>query len=125
MKKKTAVDHEASEATVKARKAAPKKEATTKKVTAAKKVAVDKVGKPSRMLTGEVVSDKMDKTIVVRIERSYMHPRLKKVMRTSKKYKVHDDSESASMGDIVEIYEGRPLSKTKYMYLARIVRAHS
>lgn len=103
---------------VKTDEAAPKKAAPVKK-------SVDKVGKPARMLTGEVISDKMDKTIVVRVERSYTHPRLKKVMRTSKKYKVHDDSESASLGDIVEIYEGRPLSKTKYMYLARIVRAHS
>jgi small subunit ribosomal protein S17 len=78
-----------------------------------------------RMLTGEVISDKMDKTVVVRVERSYTHPRFKKVMRTTKKYKVHDESESASPGDIVEIYEGRPLSKTKYMYLARIIKAHS
>lgn len=79
----------------------------------------------TRTLTGEVISDKMDKTVVVEVERSYMHPLLKKVMRTSKKYKVHDDSESANIGDIVEIYEGRPLSKTKYMYLSRIVRAHT
>ncbi len=78
-----------------------------------------------RMLTGEVVSDKMDKTVVVLVERSYIHPRVKKVMRTTKKYKVHDESESASTGDIVEFYEGRPLSKTKYMYLARIIKAHS
>ncbi len=78
-----------------------------------------------RMLTGEVISDKMDKTVVVRVERSYTHPRLKKVMRTSKKYKVHDESESATVGDIVEIVEGRPQSKTKYMYLTRIVKAHS
>lgn len=77
------------------------------------------------MLTGNVISDKMDKTVVVRIERSYTHPLLKKVMRTSKKYKVHDETESAHVGDIVEIYEGRPLSKTKYMYLARIVKAHT
>ena len=77
-----------------------------------------------RMLTGEVISDKMDKTVVVRVVRSYIHPRLKKVMRVSKKYKVHDESESATVGDVVEIREGRPLSKTKYMYLARILRAH-
>lgn len=76
-----------------------------------------------RIMTGRVISDKMDKTVVVEIERSYTHPRLKKVMRTSKKYKVHDESESAKVGDVVEIYEGRPLSKTKYMYLARIVEA--
>lgn len=78
-----------------------------------------------RMLTGEVISDKMDKTVVVRVERSYTHPRLKKVMRTSKKYKVHDDSEVANVGDIVEICEGRPQSKTKYMYLTRILKAQS
>lgn len=78
-----------------------------------------------RMLTGEVISDKMDKTVVVRVVRSYIHPRLKKVMRVSKKYKVHDEAESATVGDVVEIREGRPLSKTKYMYLARIIRAHS
>ncbi len=79
----------------------------------------------ARMLTGEVISDKMDKTVVVRVIRSYIHPRLKKVMRVSKKYKVHDESESATVGDTVEIREGRPLSKTKYMYLARILNAHS
>lgn len=82
-----------------------------------------KTSRPARMLTGEVISDKMDKTVVVRVERSYMHPRFHKVMRTHKKYKVHDESQSAHVGDIVEIFEGRPLSKTKYMYLGRIVKA--
>ena len=73
-------------------------------------------------LVGEVVSDKMDKTIVVKTERTFKHPRLHKVMRTAKKYKVHDEHEEAKIGDIVEFYEGRPLSKTKYMYLARVVK---
>ena len=77
-----------------------------------------------RLLTGEVVSDSMNKTVVVRVERTYTHPRLKKVMRSTKKYKVHDESEKASVGDVVEIYEGRPQSKSKYMYLARIVKSH-
>lgn len=86
---------------------------------------VDIQAKPKRILTGEVVSDKMDKTVVVEVERTYTEPRLKKVMRTLKKYKVHDESESAKVGDIVEIYEGRPLSKTKYMYLARIVESNN
>lgn len=90
-----------------------------------KKSMDTKKAAPKRVLTGEVVSDKMDKTIVVRVERSARHPLLKKVMRSSKNYKVHDDSESASVGDIVEFFEGRPLSKTKYMYLARIIKAHS
>jgi len=124
MKKKneTAVAQETGEKEVKAPRA--KKPAAPKKAAPEKKKA-DTARPTGRKLTGEVVSDKMDKTIVVRVERSYIHPLLKKVMRTSKKYKVHDDSQSASQGDIVEIYEGRPLSKTKYMYLARIVRAHS
>ncbi|MBA3954548.1 30S ribosomal protein S17 [Candidatus Dependentiae bacterium] len=78
---------------------------------------------PKRVLTGEVISDKMDKTIVVKVERTYTHPRLQKVMRIAKKYKVHDESETAHAGDLVEIYEGRPMSKTKYMYLARVVRS--
>jgi len=77
-----------------------------------------------RVLTGEVISDKMDKTVVVRVERTFTHPRLKKVMRTSRKYKVHDEAGTSSVGDIVEIYEGRPVSKTKYMYLGRIVQSH-
>ena len=77
-----------------------------------------------RLMTGEVVSDSMNKTVVVRVERTYIHPRLKKVMRSAKKYKVHDESEQSAVGDIVEIYEGRPQSKSKYMYLSRIVKSH-
>ena len=76
-----------------------------------------------RTLTGVVVSDKMDKTIVVETERAFMDPVFRKTMRTRKKYKVHDAQEQASIGDIVEIYEGRPVSKTKYMYLARVVKS--
>lgn len=76
-----------------------------------------------RTLTGLVISDKMDKTIVVKVERSYIHPTYKKVMRTSKKYKVHDAEELAKVGDVVEIFEGNPKSKTKYMYLSRILRS--
>jgi small subunit ribosomal protein S17 len=83
---------------------------------------VDSKTEPKRILSGQVISDKMDKTIVVKVERSYMHPRLKKVMRISKKYKVHDQDKSAKLGDLVEIYEGRPVSKTKYMYLARVIK---
>ena len=72
-------------------------------------------------LHGKVVSAKMNKTIVVEVERTFMHPRLAKVMRSIKKYKVHDEEQRAQQGDSVEIYEGRPVSKTKYMYLADIV----
>ncbi len=73
------------------------------------------------LLRGKVVSTKMEKTIVVEVERTFMHPRLAKVMRSIKKYKVHDEEQRANLGDNVEIYQGRPVSKTKYMYLAHIV----
>ncbi len=81
--------------------------------------------KNKRVMTGHVISDKMDKTVVVNVTRDYMHPLFNKVVRTSKKYKVHDDKEQAKIGDIVEFYEGRPVSKTKYMYLSRVVNAAS
>lgn len=82
---------------------------------------VNENNKPKHILVGHVISDAMDKTVVVKVERTFMHPRLKKVMRVFKKYKVHDEKESANVGDQVEIYEGRPVSKTKYMYLGRII----
>jgi small subunit ribosomal protein S17 len=78
-----------------------------------------------RTLIGEVISDKMDKTIVVKTVRTYTHPVFHKIMHKVKKYKVHDDNELAHVGDIVEFYEGRPVSKTKYMYLAKIVQQRS
>lgn len=79
--------------------------------------------KEQRTLVGEVVSDKMDKTVVVKVERTFTHPQFHKIMRSSKKYKVHDAQEQAKIGDVIEFFEGRPVSKTKYMYLARIVKA--
>ncbi len=77
--------------------------------------------KNRKTLTGKVISDKMQRTIVVAVERTYMHPSLNKVMRTVKKYKVHDEHETAHLGDVVEIHEGRPVSKTKYMYLSSVI----
>lgn len=74
-----------------------------------------------RLLVGEVLSDKMQKTVVVEVARTYKHPTLQKVVRTTRKYKVHDENEQAKLGDIVEITEGRPVSKTKYMYLHKVV----
>ena len=85
----------------------------------------EKQKKSKTLLTGTVVSDKMDKTIVVKAERTYRHKLLGKVIRTIKKYKVHDEKEVAKVGDLVEFYEGRPLSKTKYMYLSAVVKASS
>jgi small subunit ribosomal protein S17 len=80
-------------------------------------------GTQKRLFEGKVVSDKMDKTIVVETEQTYIHPKFRKILRKTKSYKVHDETNQAKTGDIVEFYEGRPAAKTKYMYLARIVRA--
>lgn len=71
---------------------------------------------------GEVVSDKMDKTIVVKVVRTFIHPRIHKVVRVAKKFKVHDEQNQACVGDFVEFSEGRPVSKWKSMNLTRIVR---
>jgi small subunit ribosomal protein S17 len=76
-----------------------------------------------RLYTGEVVSDKMEKTVVVAIVRTFKDKRFHKVLHATKKYKVHDENSQAKMGDTVEFFEGRHLSKTKYMYLARVVRS--
>ena len=75
-----------------------------------------------KLLMGTVVSDKMDKTIVVAYERAYRHKKFQKIVKSVKKYKVHDPEEAASIGDRVEFYEGAPKSKTKYMYLHRVIR---
>lgn len=68
---------------------------------------------PKRVMEGIVVSDKMNKTIVVQVERQVMHPIYKKFVKRSKKYKVHDESGKHKIGDTVSIIECRPLSKTK------------
>jgi len=68
---------------------------------------------PKRILQGVVTSDKMDKTVVVRVERRVMHPIYKKFIRRSKKYHAHDENNSFKAGDTVRIRECRPLSKTK------------
>lgn len=68
---------------------------------------------PKRVLEGTVVSDKADKTVVVRVERRFTHPLLKKTVRRSKKYKAHDENNTCKIGDIVTIQESRPISKDK------------
>jgi len=70
---------------------------------------------------GYVVSDKMDKTIVVEVEDRVMHPLYKKVIRRSTKVKAHDETNSAGIGDLVVINETRPLSATKNWRLVEIV----
>ena len=66
-----------------------------------------------RVLTGTVVSNKMDKTVTVLVERKVKHPVLGKVVRVSKKYRAHDENNSCTKGQVVTIEESRPLSKTK------------
>jgi small subunit ribosomal protein S17 len=68
---------------------------------------------PKRTLQGIVVSDKQAKTRVVRVERRYTHPLLKKTVRQSKKYYAHDENDEYSVGDVVRIEEHRPISKLK------------
>ena len=68
---------------------------------------------PRRVMQGVVVSDKGDKTVVVRVERRYMHPVYKKVIRRSKKFHAHDPENSFKAGDRVVIRESRPLSRSK------------
>jgi small subunit ribosomal protein S17 len=70
---------------------------------------------------GVVVSDKADKTIVVKVDVTKLHPRYKKVVRRSVKFHAHDETNQAGVGDTVRIVETRPLSKTKCWRLAEIV----
>ena len=68
---------------------------------------------PRRVMQGVVVSDKGDKTIVVRVERRVMHPLYKKFITRSKKYMAHDEANAFKVGDTVRIIECAPISKTK------------
>jgi small subunit ribosomal protein S17 len=68
---------------------------------------------PKRVLQGEVVSNKQAKTVVVRVDRRFTHPVLKKTVRRSKKYYAHDETNACAVGDIVKIEEHAPISKLK------------
>ncbi|TAN62158.1 30S ribosomal protein S17 [bacterium] len=81
---------------------------------------MDKTRRKTR--TGVVVSDKMQKTIVVKVERSTRHPLYKKTIRRYKKFKAHDESSSAKTGDTVKIMETRPLSKEKRWRLLEVLK---
>ncbi len=76
-----------------------------------------------RSLNGEVVSNRMDKTIVVSIVRKWKHPRYGKMVKSSKKYKAHDEQNAAKKGDEVMITETRPISKDKRWRLVEVVKA--
>lgn len=83
----------------------------------------EKIIKKRQLLRGEVVSAKMEKTIVVKVVRTVKHPQFHKILKTSKKYYAHDEENLARKGDTVEIYEGKPQSKMKRMYLSRVVNS--
>lgn len=74
-----------------------------------------------KMRTGVVVSDKMDKTAVVEVERVFQHPFYKKVVRATRKFKAHDEKNECSVGDLVEIMETRPFSRDKRWRIVRVL----
>lgn len=75
---------------------------------------------PKRVLQGVVVSDKNNKTVVVKVERRYTHPLLKKTVRSTKKFHAHDEANLFKVGDLVSIEETAPISKNKkWIVLAR------
>ena len=79
-----------------------------------------KPAKNQRQLTGRVVSDKMDKTVTVLVERQVMHPVIGKVVSRTKKYHAHNEGNDAKMGDKVVIEECSPISKTKAWKVAKV-----
>ncbi|MDP4590887.1 MAG: 30S ribosomal protein S17 [Burkholderiaceae bacterium] len=79
--------------------------------------------KRQRTLSGKVVSDKMNKTVVVMVERRVKHPVLGKVIMRSARYKAHDETNQYKMGDSVEIAESRPISRDKSWVVTRLIEA--
>lgn len=79
--------------------------------------------KRQRTLVGKVVSNKMDKTIVVSVQTRVKHPVLGKFVNRTAKYKAHDESNQYNEGDTVEIAEGRPISKSKSWTVVRLIEA--
>ena len=80
---------------------------------------------PKRVLTGTVVSDKGDKTVVVRVERKEKHPLYGKIIRRSKKYHAHDDANEYREGETVRIEETAPISKLKCWKVVERVNTHA
>ncbi|WOK37643.1 30S ribosomal protein S17 [Sphingomonas sp. C3-2] len=80
---------------------------------------------PKRVLTGTVVSDKTDKTVVVKVERRVKHPLYGKIIRRSKKYHAHDEANAFKEGETVRIEETAPISKLKSWKVIERVDAHS
>ena len=82
---------------------------------------MSETAKNQRSLTGKVVSDKMEKTVTVLVERQVMHPVIGKVVRRNRKYHAHNEGNEAKTGDTVVIVECRPISKTKAWKVAKLV----
>lgn len=78
-----------------------------------------------KILVGRVTSDKMDKTIVVQVDRLKRHTLYGKVMRFHKKYKAHDENNMAKIGDVVKIIESKPMSKEKRWALVEVLEGQS
>jgi small subunit ribosomal protein S17 len=84
-----------------------------------------KAQKVVRTLSGRVVSDKMDKTVTVLVERKVKHPLIGKVVRRSNKFHAHDETNECKEGDLVIIEESRPLSRTKTWRVSKILEKSS
>lgn len=84
---------------------------------------IEEAPKRQRTLIGTVVSNKMDKTVVVRVERRVKHPVLGKIVKRSNRYKAHDETNQYNEGDTVEIAEGRPISRDKSWTVVRLLDA--
>jgi len=78
--------------------------------------------KIKKIITGTVVSNKMDKTVVVLVERKFTHRTFKKVVKRTKKFRCHDEKNQCSVGDIISMREVRPLSKTKRWNLEKVLK---
>lgn len=79
------------------------------------------IEKKRKFFIGKVVSRKMEKTSTVEIEVTYKDKRVHKVVRNKKKFQVHDPSNISNVGDMVEFYEGVPISKTKFMHINKVI----
>ncbi len=79
--------------------------------------------KITKVITGTVVSNKMDKTLVVQVERKFIHPTFKKVVKRTKKFKCHDEENQCAIGDLISMREVRPMSKTKRWNLIKVLKA--
>lgn len=82
---------------------------------------MEKVRGQRKIRAGRVISDKMDKTVVVAVESRIRHPLYGRIIRRTKKFKAHDETNTAHVGDLVEIMECRPLSKDKRWRVSRVV----